>query len=278
MRSTRQQRKEVSDTLDQRIEPDLEPFFERREKVQLSYPVKNTDRAIGARTSSFIVRNFKREELTEDHVTIRLKGSAGQSLGAFSAYGLKIIVDGDANDYVGKGLSGATLVVRPAETNSTANDAIIGNTCLYGATSGALFAAGRAGGRFAVRNSGAVTVVEGCSANGCEYMTGGVAVILGSVGANFAAGMTGGIAYVYDEKGDFEASVNPESVELRSFRDGEDDQECLALVERHWRETKSPRARDILDDWANARTKFWVVEPRELLARRKTITEAAKSA
>ncbi len=277
-RSTRTGRKEVVDTLDQRIAPDLEPFFERREKVQLSYPVKNTDRAIGARTSSFIVRNFAKEQLTEDHVTLRLKGSAGQSLGVFSTFGLKIIVDGDANDYVGKGLSGATLVVRPADANSTANDAIIGNTCLYGATSGALFAAGRAGGRFAVRNSGAVTVIEGCSANGCEYMTGGVAVILGSVGANFAAGMTGGRAYAFDEAGDFEAAVNPESVRLRAFHDGEDDFECRALIERHWRETRSPRARDILDDWANARSKFWVVEPVELLARENQIADTAKSA
>ncbi|MEO1136259.1 MAG: glutamate synthase large subunit, partial [Pseudomonadota bacterium] len=146
-RSQRQGRNEVVDTLDQRIAPDLKPFFERREKVQLSYPVKNTDRAVGARTSSFIARNLTPDQLTQDHVTIRLKGSAGQSLGAFSAFGLKIIVDGDANDYVGKGLSGATLVVRPAEAAGE-NDAIIGNTCLYGATSGTLFAAGRAGGRF----------------------------------------------------------------------------------------------------------------------------------
>ena len=277
-RSTRTGRKEVVDTLDQRIAPDLAPFFERREKVQLSYPVMNTDRAIGARTSSFIVRNFKADDLTEDHVTLRLKGSAGQSLGAFSTFGLKIIVDGDANDYVGKGLSGATLVVRAADAANAANDAIIGNTCLYGATSGALFAAGRAGGRFAVRNSGAVTVIEGCSANGCEYMTGGVAVILGSVGANFAAGMTGGRAYVFDETADLEAAVNPESVALRGFVDGADDHECLALIERHWRETRSRRARDILDDWANARAKFWVVEPREILAREKQIANAAKSA
>ena len=236
--------------------------------------MKNTDRAIGARTSSHIVRNFKREDLTEDHVTIRLKGSAGQSLGAFSAYGLKIIVEGDANDYAGKGLSGASLVVRPADARGGVGDAIIGNTCLYGATAGALFAAGRAGGRFAVRNSGAVTVIEGCSANGCEYMTGGVAVILGSVGANFAAGMTGGRAYVYDETGTFEEALNPESVAHRGFHDSDDDQECRALIERHWKETRSVKARGLLDDWANARAKFWVVEPRELFARTAEIVEA----
>ena len=285
-RSTRTGRTEVVDTLDQRIEGDLAPFLERRERVQLSYPVKNTDRAVGARTSSHIVRSFKPEDLTPDHAVIRLTGSAGQSLGAFSAYGLKLVVDGDANDYVGKGLSGATVVVRPAATaaaNAThEDDAIIGNTCLYGATSGALFAAGRAGGRFAVRNSGATAVIEGCSANGCEYMTGGVAVILGSVGANFGAGMTGGRAYVFDEAGGFEHVVNPDSVAHRRFHGDDDDEECRALVERHWRETRSQKARRLLDDWANARGKFWVIEPLELLARAEAVaaasTEAAKTA
>jgi glutamate synthase (NADPH/NADH) large chain len=129
-----------------------------------------------------------------------------------------------------------------------------------------------------VRNSGATCVVEGCSANGCEYMTGGVAVILGTVGNNFAAGMTGGRAYVFDEDGDFEDKVNPESVALRGFHDGADDHECQALIERHWRETKSAKARRLLDDWPNARTKFWVVEPRELIARQQKMDAAAKSA
>ena len=276
-RSSRMGRTEVVDTLDQRIEHELAPFFERREKLQLSYPVRNTDRAIGTRISSHIVRQHDPAELSEDHLTLRLNGSAGQSLGAFAARGLRIVVDGDANDYVGKGLSGATIVVRPEEQASLSDDAIIGNTCLYGATSGALFAAGRAGGRFAVRNSGVTTVIEGCSSNGCEYMTGGVAVILGSVGANFAAGMTGGKAYVLDEDGTFEGMVNPDSVALRRFGEGDDDQECHDLVERHWRETRSPRARGLLDDWSNARAKFFVVEPLEILARQKQQT-VAKSA
>ncbi len=276
-RSTRKGRNEVDDTLDQRILPEVAPFLERRERLQLYYPVQNTDRAIGARISSHIVRKFKDGDLSEDHLTIRLKGSAGQSLGAFSAQGLKLIVDGDANDYVGKGLSGATIVVRPEEARAGAGDAVIGNTCLYGATSGALFAAGKAGGRFAVRNSGAVTVIEGCSANGCEYMTGGAAVILGSVGNNFAAGMTGGHAYVLDEASLFEGVVNPDSVAWRRFSGSDDDEECRSLIERHWRETRSPKARGLLDDWANARLKFWVVEPLELLAR-KEIVGAAKSA
>ncbi len=276
-RSTRTGRNDVADTLDQRIFEELAPFLERREKLQLSYPVKNTDRAIGARISSHIVRKYSAKDLSEDHLTLRLKGSAGQSLGAFSAHGLRIVVDGDANDYVGKGLSGATIVVRPADAASSANDAIIGNTCLYGATAGYLFAAGRAGGRFAVRNSGVMTVIEGCAANGCEYMTGGAAVILGSVGANFAAGMTGGVAYVYDDDVGFENVVNPDNVAWRRFVDADDMIACRALIERHWRETRSPRARQILDDWATASLKFWVVEPLEILAR-KGVAAAAKSA
>ena len=276
-RSSRTGRNEVDDTLDQRIMGDIVPFLERREKVQLSVPVKNTDRAIGARISSHIVRKYKDGELSDDHLTLRLKGSAGQSLGAFSAHGLKIIVDGDANDYVGKGLSGAALVVRSADEKASTGDAIIGNTCLYGATAGSLFAAGRAGGRFAVRNSGAVTVVEGCAANGCEYMTGGVAVILGSIGSNFAAGMTGGVAYVFDESGSFEDVVNPDSVAWRRFLNSADQEICLSLIERHWRETKSSRARQLLDGWDHVAAKFWVVEPLELLAR-KELAEFSKSA
>jgi len=276
-RSTRTGRVDVVDTLDQRIEKDLEPFLERGERVQLSYPVKNTDRAIGARISSAIVRRFKPDDLTPDHATLRLTGSAGQSLGAFSAHGLKIIVDGDANDYTGKGLSGATLVIRPAKGEGGPGDAIIGNTCLYGATSGALFAAGRAGGRFAVRNSGATCVVEGCSANGCEYMTGGVAVILGETGANFAAGMTGGRAYVLDETGNFDGVLNGETVVLRAFSQGDGEEECKNLIERHWRETRSSKARAILDDWAAARARFKVVEPRELISRQPALQTAASA-
>ena len=141
---------------------------------------------------------------------MRLRGSAGQSLGAFAVQGLRLEVFGDANDYVGKGLSGGTIVVRPLVSSPlvASENAIIGNTCLYGATAGKLFAAGQAGERFAVRNSGAITVVEGCGANGCEYMTGGIAVILGPVGDNFAAGMTGGMAFVYDPDGAVAERIN----------------------------------------------------------------------
>src|SRR3546814_857386 len=161
-----------------------------------------------------ITRRFGMTGLNPGHMTVRLRGSAGQSLGAFAVQGLKLEVFGDANDYVGKGLSGGTITVRPMTASPlvTNENTIVGNTVLYGATAGQLYAAGQAGERFCVRNSGATVVVEGCGSNGCEYMTGGTAVILGPVGDNFAAGMTGGMAFVYDSSGDFEDRVNPESV------------------------------------------------------------------
>jgi glutamate synthase (NADPH) large chain len=165
--------------------------------------------------SSHIVKKFgMRNALQPDHLTVKLTGSCGQSLGAFSVRGLKLEVQGDANDYVGKGLSGGTITVRPLMSSplKAEDNTIIGNTVLYGATDGFLFASGRAGERFAVRNSGASVVVEGCGSNGCEYMTGGVAVILGRIGANFGAGMTGGMAYVYDPKGVAEDFMNLETI------------------------------------------------------------------
>ncbi|MEO1250467.1 MAG: glutamate synthase-related protein, partial [Pseudomonadota bacterium] len=183
-------RNEVPDTLDAQMIRDAERLFEVGEKTQLAYNVRNTSRAIGTRMSAMITRKFPRKKLAPGHVTVRLRGSAGQSLGAFAVKGLKLEVFGDANDYVGKGLSGGQIVVRPLTSSPLVSNhnTIIGNTVLYGATSGQLFAAGQAGERFCVRNSGAEVVVEGCGSNGCEYMTGGTAVILGPVGDNFAAG------------------------------------------------------------------------------------------
>ncbi|MCB9955613.1 MAG: glutamate synthase large subunit [Caulobacterales bacterium] len=279
-RSSRKGRIEPAPTLDDEILRDAAAVFGRGEKMQLTYAVRNTHRTIGAKTSSEIVRRYGPEGLSEGHLTVRLKGSAGQSLGAFSVKGLRIEIDGDANDYVGKGLSGATIVVRPpAERRASAHeDAIIGNTCLYGATSGALFASGRAGGRFAVRNSGAVAVVEGLSANGCEYMTGGTVVVLGSVGDNFAAGMTGGRAYVLDENRGFVDLVNPDSVIWRSFDDGDGEAECLALIQRYAEETKSLRAAAILKDWSLWRPKFLEVVPIEILKRAERLRAAASAA
>ncbi|MFN3959460.1 MAG: glutamate synthase large subunit [Parvularculaceae bacterium] len=269
---------EVEPTLDQRLRPRLSPFFIRGERQVIEAEVRNTDRTIGARLSSEIVRTMKDRRLDEDHLTLRLSGSAGQSFGAFATRGMKIVVDGDANDYVGKGLSGAVVVVKGA---GRAGDAVIGNTCLYGATSGALFAAGRAGGRFAVRNSGALAVVEGCLANGCEYMTGGAVVILGPVGFNFGAGMTGGEAFVYDPESAFERFANKDTI-LIGGADDEAARRLKALIERHLAETSSPVARRILDDWPLARFQFRHVIAKEAAAQRaeqerlKRVEDAAK--
>ena len=207
--------------------------------------------------------------LKPGHITVRLRGSAGQSLGAFAVQGLKLEVFGDANDYVGKGLSGGTIVVRPLPSSPLATQAnvIIGNTVLYGATAGRLFAAGQAGERFAVRNSGADVVVEGCGANGCEYMTGGTAVILGHVGDNFAAGMTGGMAFVYDEAGEFPSYVNPDQVIWQRIDSNFWEARLRALIAEHVTETQSRFARRLINDWALERDRFWQVVPKEMLGR-----------
>ncbi|MFV0475492.1 MAG: glutamate synthase-related protein, partial [Pikeienuella sp.] len=263
-------RNEVPDTLDAQIVADAQPFFRDGEKMQLSYTVQNTLRTIGTRASSHIVRRFgMRNELQEGHLTVRLNGSCGQSLGAFAAPGLKLEVYGDANDYVGKGLSGGMITVRPPLGSPLVpeDNTIIGNTVLYGATAGKLFANGRAGERFCVRNSGATVVVEGCGSNGCEYMTGGVAVILGRIGDNFGAGMTGGMAYIYDPKRGFDVRANPESISWRRIGSAYWEAELKALVEAHFRETASPRAEQILRDWDVALGDFLQVCPKEMLNR-----------
>jgi glutamate synthase (NADPH/NADH) large chain len=207
--------------------------------------------------------------LKPDHVTVRLRGSAGQSLGAFAVQGIKLEVLGDANDYVGKGLSGGTVVVRPLPSSplATNENTIIGNTVLYGATAGKLFAAGQAGERFAVRNSGADVVVEGCGSNGCEYMTGGTAVLLGPVGENFAAGMTGGMAFVYDEHDAFSLAVNEDAVIYRRLASAHWEMRLRALIEEHVAETQSRFAAQLLNDWQLVRDRFWQVVPKEMIAR-----------
>jgi glutamate synthase (NADPH/NADH) large chain len=267
--STREGRNEVADTLDAQIEKDAAPFLERGEKMQLTYNVRNTMRSVGARMSSRIVRKWGMTGLPPGHLTLRLRGSCGQSLGAFAVQGLKIEVFGDANDYVGKGLSGATITLRPTTAAKFAahDNTIIGNTVLYGATSGKLFAAGQAGERFAVRNSGATTVVEGCGSNGCEYMTGGVAAILGAVGDNFAAGMTGGMAFVYDADGLFEHHLNSDTVVYQHVQTAHWRNLLRALVDEHRRETGSVFAQELLTRWEEELANFWQVVPKEMLSR-----------
>jgi glutamate synthase (NADPH) large chain len=261
-------RNAVPDTLDSEIIRDAARFFEDGEKMQLSYAVRNTHRTVGTRASSHIVKKFgMRNSLQPDHLTIKLAGSAGQSLGAFAVRGLKIEVNGDANDYVGKGLSGGLIVVRQRMSSPLVahENTIIGNTVLYGATGGALFAAGRAGERFAVRNSGAEVVVEGCGSNGCEYMTGGVAVILGWIGANFGAGMTGGMAYLYDTDGSAAALINMESLVTCPVTVPHWEAQLKGLIERHAAETGSQRATEILRRWDQERGHFLQICPKEML-------------
>ncbi|MGJ8617104.1 MAG: glutamate synthase large subunit [Sulfitobacter sp.] len=262
-------RNAVLDTLDAKIVRDAARFLEDGEKMQLSYAVQNTHRTVGTRTSSHIVRQFgMNNALQPDHLTVKLTGSAGQSLGAFAAKGLKLEVSGDANDYVGKGLSGGTIVVRPAMASPVvaSENTIIGNTVLYGATAGYLFAAGRAGERFAVRNSGAKVVVEGCGSNGCEYMTGGVAVILGDIGANFGAGMTGGMAYLYDPHGRAQALMNSETIVTCALTVDLWLGQVEEMLEMHLKETGSRRAADILQHWDMEKHHFLQVCPKEMLA------------
>ncbi len=263
-------RNPVKDTLDADIVRDAARFLEDGEKMQLSYAVQNTLRTIGTRTSSHIVRRFgMRNKLQPDHLHVKLTGSAGQSLGAFAAPGLKLEVSGDANDYVGKGLSGGTIVVRPpmASPLVAAENVIIGNTVLYGATGGYLFASGRAGERFCVRNSGAHVVVEGCGSNGCEYMTGGVAVLLGEIGANFGAGMTGGMAYVYDPEGIAVQLMNTETLVTCPVTVDHWEAELKGLIERHHAETRSFKAGAILQHWDMELEKFVQVCPKEMLGK-----------
>ncbi len=261
-------RNEVPETLDAEMIRDAQPALAGGERMQLAYNVRNTQRAIGAKLSSAITRRFGMKGLEPNHVTVRLRGTAGQSLGAFAVQGLKLEVFGDANDYAGKGLSGGTIVVRPLASSPLASNAntIIGNTVLYGATSGSLFAAGQAGERFCVRNSGAEAVIEGCGSNGCEYMTGGIAVILGPVGDNFGAGMTGGIAFVYDSDGTFNRQVNPETLIWQRVASAYWENRLKDLVRRHVRETQSRFAERLLNDWRRELPRFWQVVPTEMVS------------
>jgi glutamate synthase (NADPH/NADH) large chain len=266
---TVEDRTEVPETLDAQIIEDARALFEEGEKMQLQYTIRNTHRAIGTKLSSKITRRFGMAGLRPDHVTVRLRGSAGQSLGAFAVQGLKLEVFGDANDYVGKGLSGGTIVVRPmtASLLDSASNTIIGNTVLYGATAGSLFAAGQAGERFCVRSSGATAVVEGCGSNGCEYMTGGVVAILGEVGENFAAGMTGGMAFVYDPHELLPGRINADSVIYQRLETEHWEGVLKQLVRRHREETLSRLAERLLIHWPQERGHFWQIVPKEMVER-----------
>jgi glutamate synthase domain-containing protein 3 len=251
MRCIRSQEHDVHEALDNELLGMTEKALEKKEPVHIQMPIRNVHRSVGATLSGEIARRYGMEGLPPDTVTLSLTGSAGQSLGAFLAAGVTIRVEGDANDYVGKGLSGGKIVVVPpseAGFDPTAN-IIVGNVVLYGAIRGEAYIYGLAGERFAIRNSGAKTVVEGIGDHGCEYMTGGVVVVLGTTGYNFAAGMTGGVAYVYNESGVFDTRCNLDTVDLESVWTEADQKELRTLLENYVEYTGSSRAGKILDDW-----------------------------
>ena len=241
------------------------PAIEKGIPVAITLPIRNTDRAMGAMLSGAVTEKYGSAGLPADTVRFTFHGSAGQSFGAFLCPGVTFALEGDANDYLGKGLSGGKIVVTPADGTTFApeENIIAGNTLLYGATSGEVYINGRVGERFCVRNSGATAVVEGVGDHCCEYMTGGVTVVLGSVGRNFAAGMSGGVAYVLNAEGNFDYFCNMEMVELSLVEDNYDDRELHALVTKHYIHTGSPLARRILDDWKNYVGRFIKVTPIE---------------
>jgi glutamate synthase (NADPH/NADH) large chain len=279
--------------LDHKLIEAAQPALEKGQPVQVELPVGNVNRTVGAMLSGEVAKRYGHVGLPEDTISVRLSGTAGQSFGAFLAHGVSLELSGDANDYVGKGLSGGRVVVRqPARAHrDPLENIIVGNTVLYGAIGGEAYFQGVAGERFAVRNSGAVCVVEGTGDHGCEYMTGGVVVVLGDTGRNFAAGMSGGVAYVYDPRGRFKDLCNPAMVELEKVgslsseplddpgrprqraHDVEDngmgdvlrfDAERLRiLVERHHLHTGSARARELLENWDRALPCFAKVMPKD---------------
>ncbi|MDE6741956.1 MAG: glutamate synthase large subunit, partial [Muribaculaceae bacterium] len=260
------QKHEIDGVLDRRIIAMSYPAIHSATPVEMEFPVNNTDRSVGAMLSGEVALKYGDEGLpNHDVIKVIFKGSSGQSFGAFLTKGITFRLEGDANDYVGKGLSGGRIVIVPPAGSEFApeNSIIAGNTILYGATSGEVFINGRVGERFCVRNSGATAVVEGVGDHCCEYMTGGVTVVLGPTGRNFAAGMSGGVAYVYDPERTFDYFCNMEMVELSLVDDPGDVRELHRLVSAHYRHTRSPLAARLLDDWDNAVKDFIQVIPTE---------------
>ena len=237
--------------------------IENRESIRIEHKIINTNRTVGTTLSHEIAKRWGEEGLPEDTIHIKLDGSAGQSFGAFLAHGVTLELEGDANDYVGKGLSGGRMMIYPPHGSAFApeENIIVGNVCLYGATRGEAFFRGRAAERFCVRNSGARAVVEGVGDHACEYMTGGRAVILGETGRNFAAGMSGGIAYVWDRGGDFLEKVNLGLVELEKLDQPGDIAEVQEMVHNHQHFTGSTVAAYVLEHWDEIVDQFVKVMP-----------------
>ncbi|MBX3582091.1 MAG: glutamate synthase large subunit [Rhizobiaceae bacterium] len=290
---TERQKHPIDDVLDRKLIAEAMPALESRQPVQIALPIRNVDRSAGAMLSGEVAKRFRHKGLREDTISVKLRGTAGQSFGAFLARGISFELIGDGNDYVGKGLSGGRIVIRPPDDAIVVAEEsiIVGNTVLYGATEGECYFRGVAGERFAVRNSGAVVVVEGVGDHGCEYMTGGIVVVIGKTGRNFAAGMSGGVAYVLDEEGDFATRCNMAMVELEPVPEEDylleklhhhggdiahkgrvdvsgdmtshDEERLYQLISNHVHFTGSTKAKAILDNWTDYRPKFRKVMPVE---------------
>ncbi|MCP4976855.1 MAG: glutamate synthase large subunit [Maribacter sp.] len=263
--NTQKQVHDVHNSIEFEILEKANPALFRKEKISLDFPIHNTDRAIGAIMSNEISKVYGAAGLPINTIKINFTGSAGQSFGAFATRGLTMTVNGNTNDYLGKGLSGAKLVIKVPDGSTIVpeDNVITGNVTLYGATAGRAYINGKAGERFCVRNSGAKTVVEGIGDHGCEYMTGGVAVILGEVGRNFGAGMSGGIAYVYDKNKTFEKKCNKEALNLLAVEEDQDIAQLRELIESHYNFTMSPLAQRILENWEDCLLDFVKVFPEE---------------
>ncbi len=265
LRCTESQDHGLDQALDYRILPDLEEALATGARVTRQYPIRNGNRTVGTVISSRIARRYGHAGLPDDTITLRFTGAAGQSFGAFAARGLTLILEGEANDYLGKGLSGGRIIVRPYPDAGydASRNIIAGNVLLYGATAGEAYICGCVGERFAIRNSGAWAVVEGVGDHGCEYMTGGRVAILGPTGVNFAAGMSGGIAYVYDDTGAFDGHCNLDMVDLELVAGPEEERELRGMIERHWQATGSRKAQFILERWESCLQRFVKVLPME---------------
>ena len=267
---------EHDEPLDNQMLTDAKAALDGQGQVKLSYSIRNIHRTVVARVAGEIAKRYGDKGLPTGTIDVTLRGVAGQSFGAFCIAGIRLTLIGEANDYVGKGMAGGELIVRPPDESPFAwhKNVIIGNTCLYGATDGVLYAAGRAGERFGVRNSGAFAVVEGVGDHGCEYMTGGIVLVLGATGRNFGAGMTGGRAYVLDQERVFEKRVNLELVELSRLDGSQDIENVRMLLERHFVATKSNLALEILTNFEDYQELFWMVVPRGSGAKLEQVVSA----
>jgi glutamate synthase (ferredoxin) len=249
--------------LDDSILQDAQDAITQQSPVTLSYRVQSTNRAVGTKVAGEVGYQHGENGLLPGTLTVKLQGSAGQSLGAFLSPGMRIILTGEANDYVGKGMSGGEIVVRPPENRRfvACDNIIVGNTVLYGATAGQFFGSGRAGERFCVRNSGCIAVIEGVGDHGCEYMTNGLVVVLGRTGRNFGAGMTGGLAFVYDAAGDFKQRVNRDTIEIMRFSEESESVDLRNMIHQHFEKTGSALANELLADWDERKGCFWKIVP-----------------